>query len=104
GIAIADYDGDGQMDVFVANDTVRNFLFHNEGNGIFSESGGAAGDALNADGRALSSMGADFRDVDNGGKPDLFVTALTNETFAFYKNLGSGIFSDATYASRLAVL
>jgi hypothetical protein len=104
GIAIADYDGDGQMDVFVANDTVRNFLFHNEGKGAFSEVGVTAGIAFNADGRALSSMGADFRDIDNDGKPDLFVTALTNETFALYKNLGRGVFADRTYASRLAVL
>ena len=104
GVAFADYDGDGQMDVFVANDTVRNFLFHNEGNGAFSEVGVAAGIAFNADGRALSSMGVDFRDIDNDGKPDLFVTALTNETFALYKNLGRGAFADATYPSRLAVL
>jgi hypothetical protein len=61
----------GRMDVFVANDTVRNFLFHNEGNGTFSEVGLAAGIAFNADGRALSSMGEVFRDVDNDGKPDL---------------------------------
>jgi enediyne biosynthesis protein E4 len=104
GVAIADYDSDGRMDVFVANDTVPNFLFHNEGNGTFSEVGLAAGVAFNADGRALSSMGVDFRDIDNDGKPDLFVTALTNETFALYKNLGRGIFTDATYTSRLAVL
>ena len=104
GVAIADYDGDGRMDVFVANDTIPNFLFHNEGNGTFSEVGLAAGIAFNGDGRALSSMGVDFRDVDNDGKPDLFVAALTNETFALYKNLGRGVFTDSTYPSRLAVL
>jgi hypothetical protein len=104
GIAIADYDGDGRMDVFVANDTVRNFLFHNEGNGTFSEVGVPAGIAFNADGRALSSMGADFRDIDNDGRPDLFVTALTNETFALYRNLGRSAFADTGYASRLALL
>ena len=104
GVAIADYDGDGRMDVFVANDTVPNFLFHNEGNGAFSEVGLAAGIAFNAAGRALSSMGVDFRDADNDGKPDLFVTALPNETFPLYRNLGRGAFTDATYATRLAVL
>ncbi len=104
GVAFADYDQDGRMDVFVANDTTRNFLFHNDGNGTFSEVGLRAGVAFNADGRALSSMGVDFRDIDNDGKPDLFVTALTNETFSYYQNLGRGIFKDATYSSRLAVL
>jgi hypothetical protein len=92
------------MDVFVGNDTVPNFLFHNDGNGAFSEVGTAAGIAFNSDGRALSSMGVDFRDVDNDGKPDLFITALTNETFALYRNLGKGTFADMTYPSRLAIL
>jgi len=104
GVAIADYDGDGRMDVFVANDTIPNFLFHNEENGTFSEVGLTAGVAFNGEGRALSSMGVDFRDVDNDGKPDLFVTALTNETFPLYRNVGRGVFTDATYASRLALL
>jgi len=104
GVAFADYDGDGRMDVFVANDTVRNFLFHNDGNGKFTESGLRAGIAFNADGRALSSMGVDFRDADNDGKPDLFITALTNETFPLYRNDGDGVFTDATYPSQLALL
>jgi hypothetical protein len=101
GVAFADYDGDGRMDVFVANDTVPNFLFHNEGNGTFRETGFLAGVAMNEDGRALSSMGADFRDLDNDGRPDLFITALANETFPFYRNLGKGLFADATYQSRI---
>ncbi len=101
GVAFADYDGDGYMDVFVANDTVPNFLFHNERNGSFREVAFPAGVAMNDDGRALSSMGADFRDIDNDGRPDLFVTALTNETFPLYRNLGKGIFADATYQSRI---
>jgi hypothetical protein len=104
GIAIADYDADGRIDVFVANDTVRNFLFHNEGGGTFTEAGIAAAIAFNTDGRALSSMGVDFRDIDNDGRPDLFVTALTNESFALYRNAGQGPFRDAAYSSRLAVL
>ncbi len=78
GVAFADYDGDGAIDMFVANDTVPNFLFHNERNGTFREVAMQAGVAMNDDGRALSSMGVDFRDVDNDGLPDLFVTALTN--------------------------
>jgi hypothetical protein len=101
GVAFADYDGDGRVDVFVANDTVPNSLFHNEGDGTFREAGFLAGVAMNEDGRALSSMGADFRDVDNDGRPDLFVTALTNETFPLYRNLGKGIFADATYRTKI---
>ena len=100
-VAFADYDGDGRMDVFVTNDTVPNFLFHNEGNGQFREVALPAGVGMNDDGRALSSMGADFRDIDNDGRPDILVTALANETFPFYRNLGNGIFLDATYQSRI---
>jgi hypothetical protein len=101
GVAFADYDGDGAVDAFVANDTVPNFLFHNERDGTFREVAMQAGVAMNDDGRALSSMGADFRDVDNDGRPDLFVTALINETFPLYRNLGKGLFADVTYATRV---
>lgn len=101
GVAFADYDADGGIDVFVANDTVPNFLFHNERNGTFREVAMQAGVAMNDDGRALSSMGADFRDVDNDGLPDLFVTALTNETFPLFRNVGKGLFADVTYATRI---
>jgi hypothetical protein len=100
-VAFADYDGDGRMDIMVTNDTLPNFLFHNDGNGRFTEVGVTAGIAFNDDGRALSSMGADFRDVDNDGRPDLFLTALENETFPLYRNLGKGLFGDFTYRSRV---
>ena len=99
--AFADYDGDGRPDILVTNDTRPNFLFHNEGNGRFLEVGLTAGIAVNDDGRALSSMGVDFRDVDNDGRPDLFLTALAHETFPLYRNLGKGLFSDFTYRSRV---
>jgi hypothetical protein len=101
GVAFADYDGDGDPDVLLANDTLPNFLFRNDGNGRFSEVAFQAGVAVNDDGRALSSMGADFRDIDNDGQPDVWVTALANETFPFYRNLGRGLFSDVTYPTRL---
>ena len=100
-VAFADYDGDGLMDVLVTNDTVPNFLFHNEGHGTFREVGTLAGVGLNDDGRALSSMGADWRDVDNDGRPDIFIAALINETFPLYRNEGHGLFRDVTYASRI---
>ncbi len=101
GVAFADYDGDGRIDVMVTNDTQPNFLFHNQGGGRFQEVGLTAGIAFNDDGRALSSMGVDFRDVDNDGRPDLFLTALAHETYPLYRNLGKGLFSDFTYRSRV---
>ena len=101
GVAVADYDHDGWLDIFVANDSVPNSLFHNEHDGTFTEAALRAGVALNDDGRAVSSMGVDFRDLDNDGEEDLFVTALSNETFAWFRNLGHGLFMDATYKSRI---
>jgi hypothetical protein len=99
GVAFADVDGDGFLDVFVTNDTEADFLFLNGGDGTFREAGIQAGVAFNDDGRALSSMGVDFRDVDNDGRPDIFVTALANETFPLFRNLGKGLFADVTYPS-----
>ena len=104
GLASADYDQDGRMDVFVANDTMANFLFHNEGAGRFREVGSEAGVALNDDGKALSSMGVDFRDIDNDGKEDIFVTALANETFPFFRNVNGRLFLDRTYPSGIGAL
>jgi hypothetical protein len=99
-VAFADYDGDGRTDIFVTNDTLPNMLFHNDGGGHFTEIAVRAGVAFNDDGRALSSMGVDFRDIDNDGRPDVFLTALVNETYPLYRNLGKGLFSDFTYRSR----
>lgn len=102
GVAFGDYDGDGRLDVFVANDTEPNFLFHNQGNGRFRECALQAGVALNEQGRALSSMGVEFRDFDNDGREDLFVTALTNERFLLFRNVGQGRFADISGPSRIA--
>jgi hypothetical protein len=102
GIAIGDYDLDGRIDVFVGNDTVPNFLFHNEGGGKFLEVGMASWVALNGDARALSSMGADFGDYDNDGLEDIFVTALSNETFPLFRNMGQGTFTDLSIPSLIA--
>ncbi len=101
GVAIADYDDDGFVDVFVANDTLPNFLFRNNGRGGFEEVGLAAGVAVNDSGRPVSSMGVDFRDYDNDGLPDLIVSALEGETYPLFKNLGKGFFGDATWPSGL---
>jgi hypothetical protein len=104
GVAVADYDDDGYTDVFVANDTTRNFLFHNQGDGTFQEVGLRVGVAYNGDGSALSYMGADFRDVDNDGRPDIFVTAISNEMFSYFHNEGGGLFEDFTHVSLLGRL
>lgn len=96
-VAFLDFDRDGRLDAFVTNDTTPNFLFRNAGGGRFEEVALRAGVAFNDDGQALSSMGADARDVDNDGLEDLFITAITNETFPLFRNLGKGLFSDVTY-------
>jgi hypothetical protein len=103
-VAFADYDGDGFQDAFISNDSMPNFLFHNRGNGTFEETALTAGVALPDQGRPVSSMGADFRDYDNDGLPDISVTALSNETFPLFRNLGKGMFVDATHATRLGTL
>jgi enediyne biosynthesis protein E4 len=101
GLAFLDFNGDDKLDVFVANDTVPNFLFRNEGGGRFREVGLQAGVAFNEDGRALSSMGADARDLNNDGREDIWVTANANETFPLFLNLGRGLFRDETYPSGI---
>ena len=101
GLAFGDYDGDGHLDVFVANDSMPNFLFRSNGNGTFEERALPAGVAYNDDGRPISSMGVDFRDYDNDGREDIFVTALSNETYPLYRNLDSHSFADLTYQSRI---
>jgi hypothetical protein len=100
--ALCDYDGDGRLDVFVANDTVPNFLFRNEGDGRFREVGLRAGVSVNDSGRPVSSMGVDARDYDNDGLDDLIVTALATQTFPLWRNLGRGAFEDATHRTRVA--
>jgi hypothetical protein len=100
-VAFADYDHDGYPDVFVTNDNMPNFLFHNKGNGTFEEVGLITGTALREGGKPVASMGAEFKDYDNDGQPDLIVTALAGETFPVFKNDGKGGFLDTTYSSRL---
>ena len=101
-VTFADYDGDGYMDAFVTNDTTPNFLLHNLHGKKFEEVGVQAGVAYSADGAALSSMGADFRDVNNDGLPDIWYTAVEREGFPLNINSGKGEFVDMTVADGLA--
>jgi enediyne biosynthesis protein E4 len=93
GIAIADYDRDGHPDIFVANDSMLEFLFHNKGDGTFEEVGLETGVAANADGQTYAGMGVDFADYDNDGWPDIAVTDLANQNYAIYRNTGNGTFT-----------
>jgi hypothetical protein len=102
--AIADYDEDGLMDIFVPNDKMENSFFHNKGNSRFEEIAFDAGLALVEDGKFISGMGADFRDIDNDGLPDIFFVALDRETFPLFRNTGKRGFADITRASGLARL
>ncbi|MGH6691978.1 MAG: CRTAC1 family protein, partial [Gammaproteobacteria bacterium] len=95
-------DDDGWIDIFVANDTSPNFLFHNDGQGRFSEVALRSGVAMASDGRARAGMGTDFGDVDGDGDLDLFVTNHELETHTLYRNLGKGLFSEATSEAGLS--
>lgn len=101
GAAMADFDADGWMDIFVTNDKLANFLFHNLGRGRFREIALEAGVAYPGDGGEVSGMGSDFRDIDNDGYPDIVFVALPNETFPLYRNTGKGHFDDASTRSQL---
>jgi hypothetical protein len=100
-VSFADYDGDGFMDAFVANDTTPAFLFHNLGGKRFEEVGVAAGVAYAPDGSTLSGMGSDFRDVNNDGRPDIWYTAVEHQSFPLLINSGNRDFDDLTLASGL---
>ncbi|HXM63133.1 MAG TPA: CRTAC1 family protein [Terriglobales bacterium] len=104
GVAFADYDEDGYTDIFVANDGMQQYLFHNNGNGTFTEVGLEAGAALSEDGRRLSGMGVVFQDYDNDGRPDIIVTELPREIYGVYHNDGGGSFSYRSLETGLGVL
>jgi enediyne biosynthesis protein E4 len=104
GVAFADYDGDGFADIYVANDGMQQYLFHNNGNGTFTEVGMESGAALNADGGPLSGMGIVFQDYDNDGLPDVIVTTLPRQTYAVFHNDGHGSFSDRGLQTGITML
>jgi tetratricopeptide (TPR) repeat protein len=102
GVVAADLDADGLIDLFVANDTTANYLWHNKGGMKFEEAGVSSGVACNADGAFQAGMGTACGDLDGDQLPDLFVTNFYGESTTFFRNLGSGIFGDQTAAIGLA--
>lgn len=102
GVAIGDYDRDGLMDVFVANDSMLEFLYHNKGNGTFEETGLATQVAADDNGQTYAGMGTDFADYDNDGYPDLAVDDLANQKYALYRNNRDGTFTYISQTSGVA--
>ena len=103
GVAVADYDGDGRMDVFVTNDRAPHFLYRNQADGTFAEVAFEAGVAANESGAMVSGMGCDFKDVDDDGWPDVFLTDLARDVFTLFVNQGKGFFLDRTFPSGIGL-
>jgi hypothetical protein len=101
GVAFADYDNDGWTDVFVANDSMRQTLLHNRRDGTFENVALLAGAGYDDNGKSFAGMGVDFADYDNDGWPDVFITDLSNETYALYRNHGDETFVYATNATGI---
>jgi enediyne biosynthesis protein E4 len=101
GVVVVDYDGDGRPDVFVANDTMPNFLFHNDGNMRFTETGLVSGIAVGADGRARAGMGIDTGDYDGDGRLDVVITNLDFEMHTLLHGLERGLFAYASAESGI---
>lgn len=96
GVVALDYDNDGRVDIFQANDAAANFLFHNNGDGTFSEVALEAGVAFDPDGNARGGMGTDAEDLDGDGRLEIFVANFSGQTNALFHNDGDGLFTDRT--------
>jgi enediyne biosynthesis protein E4 len=101
GVAFADFDGDGFTDIFVANDSVRETLFHNRGDGTFEDIALLSGAGYDENGKTFAGMGVDVADYDNDGRPDIFITTLSNETYPLYRNNGDLTFTYTTQTSGI---
>jgi hypothetical protein len=101
GIALLDHNGDGWLDLFVANDTQPNRLYENRQNGTFTDIGVAAGVAYNDAGVARAGMGVDAADYDGSGRPSVVIGNFSNEMIALYRNEGKGLFIDEAPASTI---
>ena len=104
GIAVADSDLSGRMDLMITNDKLMNSFYRNKGGGKFEEDAFDENVALREDGTYISGMGVDFRDLDNDGYPDIVLVALDGETFPIYKNTGKGSFVEVTRDSGMTRL
>jgi hypothetical protein len=104
GIAIADYDRDGRIDLFVANDSMSEFLFHQKPGGTFEELGLESAAAVNAEGQTYAGMGVDFADFENDGWPGIVVTDLANQKYASYRNDRDGTFDYASNANGIGAI
>jgi hypothetical protein len=104
GIAFADFDNDGLTDIFVANDSVRQFLFHNRGDGTFEDVGLLAGAGYDDNGKTFAGMGVDAADYDNDGFMDVFITTLSNETYPLFHNSGDLTFTSKTSLSGVGLI
>jgi enediyne biosynthesis protein E4 len=104
GVVASDIDNDGNLDLFVANDTVANFLFRNTGNGKFKEIGLEAGVAYSSDGRPRSGMGVDSADYDQDGRVDLFVANVDHEMYSLYHNNHDMTFDDVAISNSIGKL
>jgi enediyne biosynthesis protein E4 len=104
GLAIADYDHDGRMDILLANDSIPEYLFHNLGNGKFEEVALPSGAALDNNGNSFAGMGVDFEDYDNDGWPDILITDLAHQRYALYTNGKDGTFDYSTSSTGLAAI
>jgi hypothetical protein len=104
GLAIADYDHDGFMDILLANDSMPEYLFHNRGNGRFEEVGLPSGAGLDSNGNTFAGMGVDFEDYNNDGWPDIVITDLANQRYALYTNSKDGTFDYSTTVTGLSAI
>ncbi len=102
GVAFADFDDDRWTDVFIANDNSEQQLFRNLGDGRFEDSALAVGVAFDDKGKYFSGMGVDAADYDGDGRQDVFITALSNETYPLYRNTGDWLFDYVTQSSGVA--
>ncbi|HEY6507549.1 MAG TPA: CRTAC1 family protein, partial [Vicinamibacterales bacterium] len=103
GVVAGDIDDDGRPDLFVANDLAPNFLYRNQGGGVFREGALLSGVAVAADGKVRAGMGTDLADYDGDGRLDLVVTNFEFEGHNLFRNLGNGLFADVSYESGIAV-
>jgi len=104
GVIASDFDDDGLVDIFVANDSTPNFLYHNNGDGSFKEIGFPAGVAVNENGSEQGSMGVTLGDYDHDGRLDLFITNFDDDYNTLYHNDGKGSFTDVSYAAKVAAV